>query len=144
DALADEYVIASICQSPAKRGHWYACDVSRPAMMRGTLHAIRDTLGPPSVLVTCAGVALPPGPALDVLPVDWRRVLDVNLSGTFYSMTAFAEVAARPATIVTVASTAGLRPQPGWAAYAASKAAVANLSLTLAEEWADDGIRVHC
>lgn len=144
DALSDEYTIASICRSPAKRGHWFSCDVSVPHMIQRAMTEIRASLGPPSVLVTCAGVALPPGPARETTPDAWRRVMAVNLSGTFFAAQAFAEVAARPAVLVTVASTAGLRPQPGWAGYAASKAGVVNLSLTLAEEWGPEGIRVHC
>lgn len=46
--------------------------------------------------------------------------------------------------ILNIASTSGLSPRPGWSAYAASKAAVINLSLTLSSELEEYGIKVYC
>jgi 3-oxoacyl-[acyl-carrier protein] reductase len=49
----------------------------------------------------------------------------------------------RPAKVLNVASTAGITARPGWVAYAASKAAVVNLSATLAEELAGSGVKIY-
>jgi NAD(P)-dependent dehydrogenase (short-subunit alcohol dehydrogenase family) len=78
----------------------------------------------------------------------WRKVLDVNITGTFLPCQAFARTlvkAGRTGSIVNIASMSGLVvnvPQPQ-AAYNASKAAVSMLTASLAIEWLPLGIRVN-
>lgn len=81
-----------------------------------------------------------PGLAL----ADWRRVMAVNLDGAFLTLrAAMRAIGGRAGSIVVVASAAGIRAEPGIAAYAASKAAVIQLARVAAREGAGHGLRVN-
>ncbi|MEI4196838.1 SDR family NAD(P)-dependent oxidoreductase [Roseovarius sp. E0-M6] len=96
------------------------------------------------VLINNAGIA-GEGAALKMNTEAFDQVIDTNLGGVF----AVAQAAANGmtenggGTIVNIASILGLRVAGGVAAYAASKAAVAQLTKSLALEWARHGIRVN-
>ncbi len=96
------------------------------------------------VLINNAGIA-GEGAALKMDTDAFDQVIDTNLGGVF----AVAQAAARGmmenggGTIVNIASILGLRVAGGVAAYAASKAAVVQLTKSLALEWARHGIRVN-
>lgn len=96
------------------------------------------------VVVNNAGIAVA-GPALDMEADAFAEVVDTNLNGVFH----VAQAAARRMSgdgggaIVNIASILGLRVSGGVAAYAASKAAVVQLTKALALEWARHNIRVN-
>ena len=92
-------------------------------------------------LVNCAGI-FDHHPAAE-MPLDaWRRVLEVNLTGTFICcQQAYRRMRAGSA-IVNISSIGGKAGLRGRSNYAASKAGVAMLTRCLAVEWAADGIRV--
>jgi NAD(P)-dependent dehydrogenase (short-subunit alcohol dehydrogenase family) len=97
------------------------------------------------VLVNCAGVVLD-GSAYETTLADWRRVIDVNLTGTFlvtrYAMAHM--VARRSGAIVNIASDAALVGQRSQAAYCASKGGVAQFTRAAALDGAPFGVRVNC
>ena len=99
------------------------------------------------ILVNNAGIARSETAAEDVADEHWLNVLDVNLNGTFWCARAFGKhmLAAGSGTIVNVGSMSGFidnRPQPQ-SYYNASKAAVHQLTKSLAAEWAARGVRVN-
>ena len=104
--------------------------------------------GPLTGLVTTAGI-LTVAPVVALDPSDWRRVIDVNLTGTFLCCRAAAArmVTEEPPTvgrsIVTVSSIGGLRGEPEIAHYSASKFGVIGLTESLARELGPSGIRVN-
>ena len=109
--------------------------------------AVADRLGAVDVLVNNAGIARSETPAEEVADEHWRHVLDVNLNGTFWCARAFGRhmLAAGRGAIVNVGSMSGFivnRPQPQ-SYYNASKAAVHQLTRSLAAEWAGRGVRVN-
>jgi NAD(P)-dependent dehydrogenase (short-subunit alcohol dehydrogenase family) len=84
------------------------------------------------------------GPILDTSLEDWRRVMSVNLDGAFLTLqAAMAAMRDRGGAIVLTASVAGLKAEPGIAAYGASKAAVIQLARIAAKEGGPIGIRVN-
>jgi NAD(P)-dependent dehydrogenase (short-subunit alcohol dehydrogenase family) len=105
-----------------------------------------DALGPISVGCNCAGIAGATA-AEEMEPADFRRVVDVNLTGVFLSCQAEARVmlAYGGGSIINVASMSGTIVNRGLlqAHYNSSKAAVIHLSKSLAMEWARSGIRVN-
>lgn len=99
------------------------------------------------ILVNNAGIARSDTPAEDVADEHWRNVLDVNLNGSFWCARAFGRhmLTAGSGSIVNVGSMSGFivnRPQPQ-SYYNASKAAVHQMTKSLAAEWADRGVRVN-
>lgn len=99
------------------------------------------------VLVNNAGIARSETAAEEVSDEHWLNVLDVNLNGTFWCARAFGRhmLAQGAGAIVNVGSMSGFivnRPQPQ-SYYNASKAAVHQLTKSLAAEWAARGVRVN-
>lgn len=74
---------------------------------------------------------------------EWRRVLAVNLDGAFLSLQAALGAIRDGGSVVCVASAAGIKAEPGIAAYAASKAGVIQLAKVAAKEVASRGVRVN-
>jgi NAD(P)-dependent dehydrogenase (short-subunit alcohol dehydrogenase family) len=119
------------------------CDVTDAASCRAAVAETLTRHGRLDVLVNVAGVVA--GNRIeDVTPEEWRRVLDVNLTGTFLlSQAALPVLRERRGVIVNLASAAGVQATPYNAAYCASKAGVIQLTKSMALELAHDGVRVN-
>jgi NAD(P)-dependent dehydrogenase (short-subunit alcohol dehydrogenase family) len=74
---------------------------------------------------------------------EWRRVMHVNLDGTFLSLRAAMRAIRDGGSIVITASISGLKAEPGTAAYGSSKAATIQLARVAAKEAAPRGVRVN-
>jgi NAD(P)-dependent dehydrogenase (short-subunit alcohol dehydrogenase family) len=122
-------------------------DVTDPTRVTAVAGEIAASHGKIDVLVNNAGIARSETPAEDVADEHWLNVLDVNLNGTFWCARAFGKhmLAQGSGAIVNVGSMSGFivnRPQPQ-SYYNASKAAVHQLTKSLAAEWAPRGVRVN-
>lgn len=123
----------------------YALDVTDPASVWDAMARLGAELGTPAIVVNNAGTVAR-APSIDVEDEDWNAVVDVNLSGVFRVAQASARAmvaAGTRGTIINIASIMGLRVRAQVAAYAATKAAVVQLTKALALEWAEHGIRVN-
>ncbi len=120
-------------------------DVTDATSVADAIAHISGELGPPAIVVNNAGIAARAS-SLELKDADWQDVVDVNLSGVFRVAQASAREMVRTFTrgsIINIASILGLRVRTQVAAYAASKAAVVQLTQALALEWAEHGIRVN-
>ena len=122
-------------------------DVTDSAAVAATADELVAKHGRVDILVNNAGIARSETAAEDVVDEHWLNVLDVNLNGTFWCARAFGRhmLAVGSGTIVNVGSMSGFivnRPQPQ-SYYNASKAAVHQLTKSLAAEWAGRGVRVN-
>jgi NAD(P)-dependent dehydrogenase (short-subunit alcohol dehydrogenase family) len=135
-----------------------ACDITKTESVVAALAAAREALGVPRIVMNVAGI----GTARRVIgkdgtPIpleDFTRVVDVNLTGTFNVIRLAAADIARleplpdgdatneRGVIVCTASVAAFDGQVGQEAYAASKGALVSLTLPLARDLAQHGIRV--
>ena len=89
-----------------------------------------------------AGIA-DAAPIAEIELAAWRRLMSVNLDGLLLSLRCAMRLASDGASIVVTASAGGLKPEPGTAAYGASKAAAIHLARVAAKEGAPRGIRVN-
>jgi NAD(P)-dependent dehydrogenase (short-subunit alcohol dehydrogenase family) len=110
-----------------------AVDISSLESCEAMVQHVVQTFGALDGLVACAGV-MQTKPLLELSEQDWRRVIDVNLTGTFFTLQAVArEMTDRGAgSIVLVASVAARSGRPLAAHYAASKTAVLSLTKSAA------------
>jgi NAD(P)-dependent dehydrogenase (short-subunit alcohol dehydrogenase family) len=84
------------------------------------------------------------GPIASLDFAEWRRILSVNLDGAFLTLrAAMRAMIGRGGSIVLTASAAGIKAEPGVAAYGCSKAALIHLAKVAAKEGAGDSIRVN-
>jgi NAD(P)-dependent dehydrogenase (short-subunit alcohol dehydrogenase family) len=122
-----------------------AADLRDPPGASGVVAATVRRFGRLDVVVNNAGGS-PPVPAADASPRFFEKIVALNLLAPFYvAQAANAVMQSQPGggTIVNIGSLSGQRPSPGSAAYGAAKAGLANLTQSLAMEWAPK-VRVNC
>ena len=135
-------------------GEFFATDVSDAANVASAIDEVESTLGTPRILVNCAGI----GPAAKTVsrgephdPSLFQKAISVNLLGSFFcaSHAAVKMAAADPigpdgarGVVVNTASVAAYDGQIGQVAYAASKGGIVSMTLPMARDLADKGVRV--
>ena len=122
-----------------------AVDVTDEESVRAAVAAAVGELGGLDILVNAAGVTVRTR-AEDLAPADWRRVLDINATGTFLCCQAAGAHMAQAGggAIINLSSVRGrFGATFGQAEYSASKGAVDALTRSLAAQWAEFGIRVN-
>ncbi|MFI6085052.1 SDR family NAD(P)-dependent oxidoreductase [Streptomyces sp. NPDC051217] len=119
-------------------------DVASEEYVTRLADQVHGAFGRVDVLVNNAGVSLLV-PAEETTADQWRRVLEVNLTGPFLLSRAVGRLmlAAGGGSIVNIASIAGLHGVSDRAAYNASKHGLIGLTRTLAGEWGGRGVRVN-
>jgi NAD(P)-dependent dehydrogenase (short-subunit alcohol dehydrogenase family) len=128
------------------RGFGVAVDVREPDAIAAAYDEVEAALGPIDVLVNNAAGNFPVL-AHRMSVKAWRAVTDIVLDGTFFCSAELARraiSAGRPAAILNIGATYSWTGGPTTAHSAAAKAAVTNLTMSLAVEWAPHGIRVNC
>ena len=124
-----------------------AVDVASPESVEACMGQIVDKLGGIDIAVNNAGICIN-APADRMGFADWKKVIDVNLTGVFLTSQAAGRQMIRQGQGGSIINTASMSahivnpPQPQ-CAYNASKAGVIQLSKSLAVEWASHGIRVN-
>jgi gluconate 5-dehydrogenase len=122
-----------------------SCDVQDPASVEAMVERTLDEFGKIDILVTSAGIANR-FPAEEFPADEFRRIMDINVTGTFLCCQAVGKhmIERQQGHIVTVSSIRGLLGHPGgYAAYGTSKGAVHLLTRQLASEWARYKVNVN-
>ena len=142
DAENGERVVAAV-NALGRRAAFHPVDMMQADQARALIAFAQTEMGRLDILVNNAG-GVRPRPFADQTDANWQRVTDLN----FTSMLAATQEAARllepGGAIVNVASTEALRAAPGFAVYAACKAAMVEFTKTMALELAHRNIRVNC
>jgi NAD(P)-dependent dehydrogenase (short-subunit alcohol dehydrogenase family) len=121
-----------------------AADVGDRASLQALLDASIAKFGKVDIMVNCAG-RTKRTPSLDVTDEEWNAILETNLTGTLRAAQVFGRhmIARGYGRIINIASLSSFVALFEVAAYAASKAAVASLTKSLAIEWAPHGVTVN-
>jgi 3-oxoacyl-[acyl-carrier protein] reductase len=145
-------IVQRLEASGAKVRIWDVGDKADPvdvadqkSVERATAQAIKD-LGRIDILVNNAGIAGPTMPVVDYPVEDWKRVIDIDLTGPFLCSRAVVPhmVKAGYGRIVNIASVAGKEGNPNAAAYAAAKGGLIAFTKALGKELAKTGVLVNC
>lgn len=140
-----ENVVNDIKEKTGRRVEGVICDITDETRVDECVKYVIENYGSIDILVNNAGYIYYSRP--ESMPLDeWKKAIDINLTGTFIMMKAVgnAWMIAHGGRIVNVTSMSGLRSAVGSCVYAASKAAVHNLTQTFADAWARYGVFANC
>jgi NAD(P)-dependent dehydrogenase (short-subunit alcohol dehydrogenase family) len=133
-----------LVESAGRRALSVRTDVSAPVECAALVSAALDAFGHVDVLVNNAGVG-GAVPALRETPAEFRRMVEINLNGSYWMAQECARVMRPGSSIINLASVLGLRSmQLPQAAYSSTKSAIIGLTRDLSGQWAGrKGIRVN-
>ena len=119
-------------------------DVSDEAAVQQGIKEVLERFGRIDILVNNAGVTSD-GLLVRTSAEEWRRTIDINLSGAFFCSKAVAKsmMKARAGRIINISSVIGEMGNPGQAAYAASKSGIFGLTKSMARELGSRGVTVN-
>ncbi|HZO01384.1 MAG TPA: SDR family NAD(P)-dependent oxidoreductase [Burkholderiales bacterium] len=142
----DHQLLARTLGALGKSASGDAIDVTdAESVVRGARSAL-DAFGRIDVLVNNAGIAGPSMPVVDYPVDEWRRVIDIDLTGPFLCCRAVVPhmTKAGYGRIVNIASVAGKEGNPNAAAYGAAKGGLITFTKSLGKELAQTGVLVNC
>jgi len=132
----------SLATNLGDRARYQALDVTDEASWAAAIDRLQETDGVLTTLVNCAGAALR-RPLVDTSVADFRRLVELNLTGTFLGLRTGGQHLVDGGSVVNISSLNGVLPTAGLGAYVASKAAVSALTRVAALEFADRNITVN-
>jgi 3-oxoacyl-[acyl-carrier protein] reductase len=126
--------------------HSVSVDITDANSVAAAAKAAGAALGKVDILVNNAGITGPNRKTWEFTPEEWRRVIDVDLTGAFLCSRALVPGmrTRRYGRIVNMASVAGKEGNPNAAAYSAAKAGLIGLTKSLGKELATENIMVNC
>ena len=133
--------VAAEIRSAGENAKGFVCDVSNAEQVEKMVADVEKDLGVPAILVNNAGITRDTL-ILRMKEEDWDKVLAVNLKGAFLTIRAVSKsmMRARYGRIVNLSSVIGLHGGSGQANYAAAKAGILGLTMSVAKEFGSRGI----
>jgi gluconate 5-dehydrogenase len=138
--------VASEIRALGREALAVATDVTVPEQVDNMVKQTVDKFGRLDIMVNNAGRGQNPTKPEELSYQDWNEIIALNLTGVFLGSTAAARVMIeqKSGKIINIASTAGIKGDPGMVHYSAAKAGVIILSRNLADAWAEHNINVNC
>jgi NAD(P)-dependent dehydrogenase (short-subunit alcohol dehydrogenase family) len=133
-----------LVQAAGRQAHYFRCDVSSEASVAAMAKEVNGKFSHVDIVVNCAGI-FPQKDFADMSFADWRKVLSINLDGTFLVSSAFVPGMRQRqwGRVVNMASSTLGSVVTGFAHYVASKGGIVGFTRALASDLAGDGITVN-
>jgi 3-oxoacyl-[acyl-carrier protein] reductase len=144
--VADLHAVGAEAVAEAIGGVAVTADVATEDGNQRAVEAALRAYGGLDIVVCNAGWTYRNKPLLDVTEDEFDRVFAINVKGIYWMVRAAVPVLRRQGrggSLISISSTAGLRPRPGLSWYNATKGAVNVATLSMAQELARDNIRVN-
>ena len=149
--IADSAETVTAIKNAGGKAVAYTCDITDEAQVESMIEDVAAAFDKIDIAFNCAGI----GPDGVVIPYcqltetsaeDWQKIVDVNLTGTFFCIKheLIQMQKQGSGTIVNTSSTGGDRFAPGFHAYGPTKAGIVALTEMAANENAKSGIRINC
>jgi NAD(P)-dependent dehydrogenase (short-subunit alcohol dehydrogenase family) len=137
--------VAQECRDAGGNGRFHRVDVANPEEVRAVVQQVVDDFGSIDVFHSHAG-RLRAGTILETDLEEWNLTLAVNVTSMYLMAREVVPhmIAKGKGSIVTTGSISGMFGEPALSAYTASKAAVVNLTRSMAIDFAKSGVRVNC
>ena len=141
---ADGDSTVKLVEAAGRKAVAVQCDVSLPDSVAAMAAAVKKQFGHADIVVNCAGI-FPQKNFEQMTFEDWRKVMSINLDGTFLVSAAFAPgmIARKWGRIVNMSSSTFGSVVTGFAHYVASKAGIVGFTRALATDLAPHGITVN-
>lgn len=123
---------------------FHPLDVTDEMAVKAIMETVKEKHGRIDILVNCAGIITPEIPVEELEMKDIRRVMDVNYFGTVHTIKYALPLMPDKSAIVNTSSLGDISALPGYGAYGPTKAAITNLTKTVALEQAHRGLRCNC
>ncbi|WP_342536607.1 3-ketoacyl-ACP reductase [Sporosarcina sp. FSL K6-3508] len=135
--------VATEIETFGVKAAYATADVSSKEQVEAAIASLTADLGAADILINNAGIATF-GSVLDMEPEEWKKIIDVNLMGTYYVTHAVLPrlIEKNGGDIITISSTNGLNGAATSSAYSASKFGVIGFTESLAQEVRRNNIRV--
>ena len=135
--------VASLVEGLGVKVAYSAVDVSSLEQVQQAIERITNQIGKADILINCAGVSKF-ATLLDMDPEEWKKIIDVNLMGTYYvTRTVLPQLIEKNSgDVINISSTNGLGGAATSSAYSASKFGVIGLTESVAQEVRRNNIRV--
>lgn len=142
---ADLEAVAAEIRSLGRHALTAPADVSNVDAIQRMVDQVAREFGRIDILVTAAGIILR-NSAVGYTPDDWDRLMNINLKGRYFTCQAVGEhmLAQGSGSIINLGSLTTTVGIPGVAIYAIANGGIAQMTRTLAAEWAPGGVRVNC
>jgi 3-oxoacyl-[acyl-carrier protein] reductase len=139
-------MLAKAAAAVGDAAHTVQVDVTDATKLASAAEVVYAKYGRIDVLVASAGITGPTAKLWEYPLEDWRRVIDIDLNGIFYTCRAVVPQMLKNdyGRIVNISSVAGKEGNPNASAYSTAKAAVIGLTKSLGKELATTGVRVNC
>jgi len=143
DEESEAKVVAQVVEKAGRKAVLLPGDIGDPAYSKALVKAATEQLGRLDIVVNNAGFQMVRPDIADVSPEELEHTFRVNVFGTFFLTQAALEILKPGAVIINSTSIQAFEPGEGLLAYAATKAAITNLTKSLAKLCKEKGIRVN-
>lgn len=132
-----------IAENANTQWQFYQADVTQAEVLKAQVEQAVANFGPIDLAINSAGVVINKA-FKDTTPADFKRVIDINLNGSFNFASAVLPTLQPGCRLALIASIAGLISNYAYSAYGASKFGVVGLATTLRYEYEHKGIHISC